>query len=185
MILTADHAEGMGEHEYYFAHGENLYDVLLRVPLIIRYGSELKGRRGDTVQLLDLFPTVLKFLDLKPRPNLRGRDLLTRHDRPPEVISEIYTPTGVNIYASSLIYNNMKIIHAPKQGRYLLFDLKSDPMEEKNLSGDSRFIRQQQELAAKLSRLTMEDRLQLEVEPTSVPLTEKEKRNMRSLGYIR
>ena len=58
IILTSDHGEGMGEHNYYFAHGENLYNQLIHVPLIIRHGNELTGRRKDFVQHLDIVPTI-------------------------------------------------------------------------------------------------------------------------------
>src|SRR5439155_14501629 len=35
VALTSDHGESLGEHGYYFAHGEYLYDATLRVPLLL------------------------------------------------------------------------------------------------------------------------------------------------------
>ena len=35
-VLTSDHGESLGEHDYYFDHGENLFDPSMRVPLLAR-----------------------------------------------------------------------------------------------------------------------------------------------------
>jgi arylsulfatase A-like enzyme len=50
IVFSSDHGEGMGEHNYYFAHGDHLYSELIHVPLILRYGSELKGKQSDTAK---------------------------------------------------------------------------------------------------------------------------------------
>ena len=42
VVLTSDHGESLGEHDYYFDHGEDLFDPCLRIPLIVA-GA---GRRG-------------------------------------------------------------------------------------------------------------------------------------------
>ena len=39
IVFTSDHGEGMGDNDYYFAHGENLHNSLLRVPMIVRHGD--------------------------------------------------------------------------------------------------------------------------------------------------
>jgi hypothetical protein len=36
VVLTSDHGESLGEHDYYFDHGEDLFDPSLAVPLIVR-----------------------------------------------------------------------------------------------------------------------------------------------------
>ena len=78
IIFTSDHGEGMGEHDYYFAHGENLYNILTHVPLIIKYGKVLKGRRADCVQHLDIVPTIRNIAGMKVDSRYRGRDLRFR-----------------------------------------------------------------------------------------------------------
>jgi arylsulfatase len=35
VVITSDHGESLGEHGYYFDHGENLFDPSTRVPLIV------------------------------------------------------------------------------------------------------------------------------------------------------
>ena len=35
VVLTSDHGESLGEHDYFFDHGENLFDPSLRIPLLL------------------------------------------------------------------------------------------------------------------------------------------------------
>jgi arylsulfatase A-like enzyme len=55
-----------------------LYDQGTRVPLAIRWGSKIKGRRkvSDFVSLCDLAPTFLEAAGLKPSPQMTGRSLM-------------------------------------------------------------------------------------------------------------
>ena len=62
VVITADHGESLGEHGVYFSHGENIYDELLHIPLIIRdKGFFRRGVIVDTpVSAVDIVPTILK-----------------------------------------------------------------------------------------------------------------------------
>jgi hypothetical protein len=79
IVVTSDHGEGLGDHGH-LEHGHNLFDELVRVPLIVRAPGIPAGRalRGD-VQLEDLGPTLLSLLGLAAPPDVRldGRDLLS------------------------------------------------------------------------------------------------------------
>jgi arylsulfatase A-like enzyme len=59
VVLTADHGESLGEHDY-VGHGRHLYQNIIRVPLIIRWPGKVKA--GQTVpasvSLLDIAPTI-------------------------------------------------------------------------------------------------------------------------------
>src|SRR5207247_5715028 len=57
VVFAADHGEGLGEDDYWFAHGEQLTDVLVRVPLLLRAPRRLPGSRAHIVSLPDLLPT--------------------------------------------------------------------------------------------------------------------------------
>ena len=61
IILTADHGESLTEHDIYFDH-HGLYDVSLRVPLIVR-APGFSGRYDEFVQHFDIAPTVLDVLE--------------------------------------------------------------------------------------------------------------------------
>src|SRR4030095_7462945 len=59
VVFSADHGESMVEHSRYFGHNTS-YDEVLHVPLLVRLpGGRGGGRRvEDTVQLVDLYPTI-------------------------------------------------------------------------------------------------------------------------------
>ncbi len=61
IILTADHGESLGEHNVYFAHGENIYDEVLHIPLIIKDNQYFKGgkRIPAIASSVDIVPTIL------------------------------------------------------------------------------------------------------------------------------
>ena len=77
VVLTSDHGESLGEHDYYFDHGENLFDPGLRIPLLVALpGGVEGGRSASLASTLDLLPTVLDAVKLKFPPELAGRSLL-------------------------------------------------------------------------------------------------------------
>ena len=48
----------LGEQDYWFAHGEHLFDALVRVPLWLRVPGLRPARRDDVATLLDLHATL-------------------------------------------------------------------------------------------------------------------------------
>jgi len=62
-IVTSDHGENIGEHGL-MDHQYALYDTLLHVPLYIHGGPFEDDEINDSVQLLDLPPTILDILDI-------------------------------------------------------------------------------------------------------------------------
>jgi arylsulfatase len=87
VVLTADHGEALGEHDYWFSHGENTYGEVVRVPLVIRYPDPSWHPRGEDGQPVrrhdglvghvDLFSTILEAMGT-PAPPSRGESLLGR-----------------------------------------------------------------------------------------------------------
>ncbi len=78
IVITSDHGELLGEQGLY-GHHENMYEGVLKVPLIIKYPfSKRVGREKRLVNLIDVFPTVLSICDL-PRVWIK----LTRTLPPP------------------------------------------------------------------------------------------------------
>jgi arylsulfatase A-like enzyme len=76
IILTADHGEEFWEHSG-FAHGHNLYREVLHVPLIMKFSTKLPSKKINSfVQLIDIFPTVLRIAGIKYGFSCRGYDLI-------------------------------------------------------------------------------------------------------------
>ena len=76
IVLVSDHGEQLGEHEVYFEH-HGLWDESVRIPLLIQlpgyepYISEVPQQ----VRIMDVAPTVLKYIKLDPLKNKYGVDL--------------------------------------------------------------------------------------------------------------
>lgn len=76
VVFTADHGESLGEHRYWFAHGEYLYDETLRVPLFVQAPGVPPGSRlaGNALSM-DIYPTLLALAGLPPATAIDGVDL--------------------------------------------------------------------------------------------------------------
>jgi len=77
IILTADHGESLGEHNYYFSHGDNAYEPTSWVPLIIYHPLLPEGKVvSNVVELVDIYPTIVNLLRLYVEPQVQGKSLL-------------------------------------------------------------------------------------------------------------
>ncbi len=134
VVLTSDHGESLGEHDYFFDHGENLFDPSLRIPLLLA-GPGVKAGHRSTVfaTTLDLVPTLLDALKVSYPPNLAGESLwpaargTERPDR-----ERLYAQNDRNLIATW--DRRHKIVGTPDgdKMRYTLFDRGKDPEETRN-----------------------------------------------------
>jgi len=183
-IFTSDHGEDMGEHDYYFTHGENLYNSLLNVPLIIKYGNEFAGTRKGFVQHLDIVPTILKFADVDPDAPFRGEDLTKQHKKKSEIFAEMYCPIAREV-KRSLIYDDFKIIYTDSNEKYELYNLVTDQAEDHNLINESEHRCRATNLKHRLKRLAEEDLLKLNITQKPRKPSQEEIEKLKSLGYTR
>ncbi len=190
VVFTADHAEGMGENNYFFGHGENLYDSVTHVPLIVKKRGAISGRRTLTgrrtefVQHLDIVPTVLNVAGVDTDPRFRGADLLAESAAPREIFA-VANPLPSGDLRYSLVSDGFKLIHTPALDLYELFDLKTDPFEEKNLFSTEPHRNRADGLAARLAEIRKDDRLGLRVKAMPRDLSDEEKEKLKALGYFR
>ncbi len=97
VIVAADHGEAMLEHGYKFNHGL-LYEEHLHVPLLVKLpGGRAAGTLVDaSVQLVDLYPTVLELAGLDAeRAYLHGRSLVSLLDGAREPARPVVAEGGV------------------------------------------------------------------------------------------
>jgi len=184
IIFSSDHGEGMGEHDYFFAHGDSLHNPLIHVPLIIRYGNTLSGRRKDTVQHIDIAPTVFNFLGMPPKPDFRGHDLRQPYSEKREIFSEMSSPLVPDRYKFSLILYPLKLIYTPFYQKYELYDLHADPLEKQNLYHKPQYRKHAEDLQTRLHHLRQEDFLQIGSGKKRIKLSKEEIEKLKSLGYV-
>jgi hypothetical protein len=77
LIIVGAQGESLGEHNYFFCHGSNLYEEQIRVPFIVKgpkipIGKQVTG----LARTIDVAPTVLHYLSIKPPPSFCGTSLL-------------------------------------------------------------------------------------------------------------
>jgi arylsulfatase A-like enzyme len=140
IIFNADHGEGMGEHSSVTKN--NLYDAAVRVPFIVAYPKELKQGIIDSTYLvsgLDVVPTVCDFAGAKVPDNCKGksvRGIASGKDEKGNefIVSEVNNDEGRMIRTA-----DYKLIAFRDDTTHLLFDMKNDPWEKKNLAGDKKY----------------------------------------------
>jgi arylsulfatase A-like enzyme len=134
MVVAGDHGESLGEHGE-DSHGMFIYQEALRVPLIMRGPGVVPRRVSAPVRLVDVMPTVLDMFGVgtPPMDGLSLTRLLAGAEEGSlrEVYAESLYPQRFG-WASlrSLRADRYKVIDAPRPE---LFDLESDPYEQRNL----------------------------------------------------
>ncbi len=145
IIFTSDHGEFLGNHEL-FRKPTVHYDELLKVPLVLHIPDQVQHARriNDLVELVDLYPTLLSFLDIPHNPGLQGMDhmqalkkgkSLGRED----IWSDMYDmPERAYKAVQTLRTTKWKLNVYPTSSRKYgqLYDLQNDPDESFNLYND-------------------------------------------------
>ena len=185
VVVAGDHGEAFGEKGE-SGHGVFLYDMTLRVPLLLYAEGHLPSQEkvAARVRLIDVMPTVLDLLKKSVPNGVEGTSLvpyiLKKNKKDLDSYIETHYPQENFGWASltGLISGARKYIRAPKEE---LYDLKSDPGETRNLFAAD--PKQAEDLKTGLDRLIKESLI-----PGSssgkLALTAEEQARLRSLGYI-
>ena len=192
VVFTSDHGEALGEHGEQ-THGLLVYDVTLRVPLVIRppeksdlarkAGKAVRGvRLGEPVRVIDILPTVLDILGLGQSTGTDGRSLVPYLEGEPLPPAPAYFEALTSYFAfrwaplRGVRFNQWKYIFAPEEE---LYDIRQDPPEAANLAVAN--AGKAAELKALLFELAKEES---EVRAAAVKLGPEEVRKLRALGYV-
>ncbi len=143
IVFTADHGEGLGEHEYYFDHGMFPYDANGHIPLAIRYPKMEPAATDVPASLVDVLPTVLKAVGMPVPEGSMGADLLslvTANDTDRPIFAESGYQDEPQV---SVRKGDWKLIYIQSRsdrrlmtgGEYELYNIVEDPSEERNLAG--------------------------------------------------
>lgn len=137
LVFTADHGESLGDHDYWFCHGENVHRELVHVPLLVRYPraareSARKPQGGATrvdglVGHIDLWPTFVEALGLAAPAN-RGTSLFGATVPEGRALPQFLGPVLNENRRLAVTDGRWRVILV-KQEPARLFDLAADPGE--------------------------------------------------------
>jgi arylsulfatase A-like enzyme len=200
LAFTSDHGEEFLEHGRMF-HGQSVYGELTGVPLVlwapgrVRAGSVIE----ETVESIDIFPTLLELAGLPAPPGLHGRSLAALlHSKtwtPKPAIAEkaatyesMGAPPPQESEATAIVQEGWKLVHNTRlllgQKEFELYAHATDPLDRTDVAAAHPDVveRLAQELASWRARMASE-RLAPDAEPAH-ELSAEELERLRSLGYV-
>jgi arylsulfatase A-like enzyme len=133
VVVTSDHGESLGEHDYYFDHGQDVYDPCLRIPLLVAQPGVAGGTRSPALaSTLDLVPTVLDAVKVSYPPDLAGTSLLPALRGQAPARDRLFARNDRNLTAG--FDARFKVIATPRDAdfTYALFDRRADPGEARD-----------------------------------------------------
>jgi arylsulfatase A-like enzyme len=201
IAFYADHGEEFHEHGRMF-HGQSVYGEMMRVPLIFwgpgRVGKGVKV--DETVQLIDVMPTLLELSGLKPPAAVQGQSLRpllagaasgwTRRpaisEKQPSGVGSDF-PEAAQSYAIAdgswkLVQN---VARPPDKPEFELFDFYKDPLDQKNVASEHPDVVER--LSKQLDgwkRMATQARLKPDSEEAK-GMTAEQLERLRSLGYVK
>ena len=135
VAVTSDHGESLGEHDYYFDHGEDVFEPSLAIPLVIAGPGLPAGRRvSGFASTLDLVPTLLDAVKVSYPPDLAGTSLLPMVRGESTGPDRLFAQNDRNL--SATWDRRFKLVATPAgAGRRLaLYDRTQDPGETRDQS---------------------------------------------------
>jgi len=184
VVVTADHGEAFLEHRS-MGHADHLYRELLHVPWVMRWpGQSWPARVREPVHQVDLMPTILDIVGVRPPAALQGVSRLSPRSVEPDAgFAEASQPDpGRQMKLMRGRYSYIADLR--DEARDELYDVWRDPGETRNLA------RKHEPLRARLRREVLEFRRVSEmagqslrrVAPVLDPATAE---HLRALGYVR
>ncbi|MCP4644077.1 MAG: sulfatase-like hydrolase/transferase [bacterium] len=154
IFFTADHGLACGHHG--LLGKQSMFDHSMRAPLIVNGPGLPKRKRISTpVYLQDIMPTTFELAGAPTPEHVEFRSLLPlitkERDEQYEAIYGAYMDRQ-----RMVMDDRMKLIWYPKIDRVLLFDLKKDPQEMRDLSENPKHAEELVALKAKLKALQEE-----------------------------
>ena len=137
VVVTGDHGEGLGERHW--AHGWDLYNEDIRIPLLLY--DEPAARSGEPAahygnlafaSQVDIAPTILDRLGLPVPASWEGRSLVDAAARPFSVHQTYFRPNRFAVLRpeGTSLY---KYIATPAYGTEELYNLAADPGETRSV----------------------------------------------------
>jgi membrane-anchored protein YejM (alkaline phosphatase superfamily) len=123
VVVTADHGEGLGERHW--AHGWNLYNEDIRIPLLLYDAPPASYRNLAYATQVDIAPTILDRLGLPIPASWEGRSLLAPTIKQFSFHQTYFLPNRFAVLdrTDDALF---KYIATPQYGKEELYDLTHD-----------------------------------------------------------
>lgn len=138
IVFTTDHGDMMGDHGF-MTKGVKHYDAAIRCPLIIAGKGIERGKEIPYLcSSLDIYPTLTDLAACPELPPVEGTSLLpacsdeslTGHD------VRVQSPYNGEGHVETIITTEGLRLSLYEDGELQLFDLRTDPQEQHDLSED-------------------------------------------------
>ena len=150
LVLTADHGESLGEHDYYLEHGKFSYQANAHVPLLMVWDGRLPPQRmvDAPVGLIDVAPTLLDLVGIPIPFTFEGQSLamLATGKKGARAPAYVFMESGTITAEFQLTVRSGKWklikVQADRDRRlmcgteYELYDVLADPDETVNLAAE-------------------------------------------------
>ncbi len=179
IAFTADHGEGLGENDYWFAHGEYLNDSQLHVPLMIRVAGRAPERRNDVASLTDVFHTLLAASSNAPLdPDPTGRNLLSANAEQAQSLPYFASLGGSRVQRHGLIDGEYRLVISRRNG---IGDARlTHRSNDVDLTAAAPQIAKS--MRNRLNRIRA--RLTRGLEESKQVLSDEERKSLEALGYV-
>jgi len=188
IMIVGDHGESLGDYinynrEPHFGHIFFLYDVYMKVPLIVY--NPFSDKRGirikEPVSLLDIAPTIMDTLGFNRFPHFKGERVNGLNKKEDSFIfQETYKPQAIRDKFAVLCYP-LHLIYTPDSGKYELYDLESDPGEKNNIYDEKRkldkIVNMERILEGRVRQI-IKDKIEIQIDKDTEGM-------LKTLGYIK
>jgi choline-sulfatase len=180
VVVAADHGESLGEHGER-THGVFVYDVTMRVPVII-WGRSIPHPQSPITaltRLIDLAPTMLDVIGVAAPASFEGRSMVGGSGAASAYLEAMDANLTRNwAPLSAIVTADRKLIDLPIAE---LYDLRSDPGEAANLfTRDAESARTLQSLL----RSTVADFASHGSSAEKTTLSADARQRLQALGYV-
>jgi arylsulfatase A-like enzyme len=147
VFISSDHGEEFGEHGGYY-HKSTIFQEVIHVPGILFWPKEKKQKVKENYLLTDILASMVRY-NIGPQISeiISDGNKILQMQYPDSIFFEI---NGAHSIQAGIISNGLKIIYDYLQRLTFLYNLETDPKEEKNILEKTEFQQQKNAMLEKM-----------------------------------
>lgn len=185
VFVLNDHGEEFFDHGSY-GHGHTLYSELIDMVLLAQVPGQKfpPAARGRYITHVDIMPTVLDALGIKPPAELDGRSILREAPAAGDEGRAIAECLQSGADGRAIRRDKWLLISGLETNERELYDLAEDPGARENLAGQGLAV--EEELRLEIARHVdaTEEKVRALGRAETIAVSEERKARLRGLGYI-